>query len=278
MSDLYVPELMFYAGSSLLESPRWLAGKNLLLCVSIEQECIYSIDITKGHVRTYTTDGQVGCVVCENENQILSAEYKGIYRIFLDSGIREYVTQCNLNEKLRYNDGILDPEGRFLVGTTGYNCLAEKQNALYSWDGEKATKIIDNTTISNGIAFSPDGNYMYFVDSPTNQVCGYYYERNTGEVIYDRIVVEIKEAGMPDGICMDIDGNLWVAHWEGGLVSKWNPENGEKIKDIRMPCQNVTACCIGGENKEFMFVTTGKNTGKTQRESLAGGLFRIRLR
>ena len=68
------PELVFYAGSTLLEGPHWDAENNLLYCVSIENKMIYAIDPETGEVRTYLTDGPVGCAVLDQDGMILEAE------------------------------------------------------------------------------------------------------------------------------------------------------------------------------------------------------------
>lgn len=277
MKNLFKPELVFYMGSSLLEGPCWNSATEEILCVSIEQQCIYSVNSLTGSVKTYMMEGQVGCIALIDKEHILAAEYHGIYRINLKSGEKTFITQLNENDKLRYNDGKMDTRGRFLVGTTGYKCLAENQNFLYSWDGNERKALISGTTISNGIGFSTDDKYMYFVDTPTQKVSRYFYDINTGNAKFDKDIIHIEE-GIPDGICVDVDDMLWVAQWNGSKVSKWNPYTGEKLLEIELPCKNVTSCCIGGEKKEYLFVTTAKHDDGTESEELAGGLFKIRIR
>ena len=278
MGELYKPQLVFYSGATLLEGPCWHKKTREISCVSIEQKCIYCINHQNGNIRTFETEGQVGCAVVENEEYMIEAEYGGIYRLNTRTGEKKFVVQLNTNLKLRYNDGAIDSAGRFLVGTTGYNCLAEQESALFSWDGKQGRKLIDGVTISNGIAFSKDDKFMYYVDSPTKKVARYYYDINTGDISFDKDIINLDGESMPDGICMDIDDTLWVAQWGGGKVSKWNLENGEKIAEVRLPCKNVSSCCIGGARDEYLFVTTAKHDDGTKSEELAGGLFMIQIR
>lgn len=277
MGTLFKPELVFYIGSTLLEGPCWNKDTGEILCVSIEQKCIYSVNPMTGKIRTYIMDGQVGCIALADNNYILAAEYNGIYRINLKSGEKKFVTQLKTDDKIRYNDGKMDAAGRFIVGTTGYNCLAENQNFLYSWNGIEKKVLISETTISNGIDFSHDNKYLYFVDTPTKRVSRYYYDIGTGDAKYDKDIIFIDE-GLPDGICVDVDDMLWVAQWGGYRVSKWNPYTGEKLSEIVLPCKNVSSCCIGGEREDFLFVTTAKHDDGTKSEEFAGGLFKIRIR
>lgn len=277
MDTLFKPELVFYAGSTLLEGPCWNKDTREILCVSIEQKCIYSVNPKTGKIQTYVMDGQVGCIALEDKNCIIAAEYNGIYRINLISGEKEYITHLIADKRIRYNDGKLDAAGRFIVGTTGYNCLAENQNYLFSWNGIEKKVLISGTTISNGIDFSSDNKYLYFVDTPTKRVSRYFYDIGTGDARFDKDIICIDE-GLPDGICVDVDDMLWVAQWGGYKVSKWNPYTGEKLTEIILPCKNVSSCCIGGEREEFLFVTTAKHDDGTKSEEFAGGLFKIQIR
>lgn len=277
MDSLFKPELAFYVGSTLLEGPCWKKDTGEILCVSIEQKCIYSVNLTSGKISSFMLEGEVGCVALEDNNNILVAEYNGIYRINLNSGEREFVTHLITDKSIRYNDGKMDAAGRFLVGTTGYKCLAENQNVLFSWNGIEKKELISGTTISNGIGFSKDNMYLYFVDTPTKKVSRYLYDIGTGDAKFDKDIIYIDE-GIPDGICVDVDDMLWVAQWGGYKVSKWNPYTGEKLLEILLPCKNVSSCCIGGDREDLLFVTTAKHDDGTESEELAGGLFKIRIR
>lgn len=270
-------ELVFYNRSTLLEGPSWDKERNGILCVSIEQNCVYYLFLETGAIRTYQMDSQVGCAVFKDENTILVACYSGIYEIDFESGNKKFIVNINENSLLRYNDGKMDPKGRFIVGTTGYKCLAEKQNFLYSMENEKVRVLEQETTISNGIGFSNDGKYMYFVDTPTRKVSRYYYDINTGAASFDKDVITIENEGLPDGICVDSDDMIWVAQWGSGKVCKYNPFTGEKLKEIVVPCQNVSSCCLGGTENEYLYITTAQHDDNTRSEVLAGGLFRVRI-
>ena len=278
MNDLLKPKLIFYTGSSLLEGPCWDQNRTGVLFVSIEQNCIYHFSLLTGIVKTFYVKGQVGCAVFENDDNILAAVYTGIYRININTGEEEFIAQLISSDRLRYNDGKLDAKGRFIVGTTGYKCYAEKQNFLYSWDGSSGKVLLENVSISNGIAFSLDNKYMYYVDTPTQKVSRFFYDLERGDIKFDADIINITDGSVPDGICTDIDDMLWVAQWGGSKVSKWNPYTGEKLMEIELPCKNVTSCCIGGEDNRCLFVTTAQHDDGTESEFCAGGLFEINLR
>ena len=269
------PALVFYCGSSLLESPCWDAQAQCIYCVSIEECLIYRINPETAEVQSYPTNGAIGCVVVEKSGMLLSAEKGGIYRINPTTGERAFLIQLEDDPAMRYNDGKLDPCGRFLVGTKGDHRDLPGHGRLFSYDGLQAKILVSGTTISNGIGFSKTGDFLYFIDTSTKKIGRYQYTLQTGEAVFDRYVVEVPGAAWPDGMCVDADNMLWVAEWGGSSVCKWNPETGEKLREIRLPCTNVSSCCLGGENAEYLYITTAKADGLD--ELLAGGLFRVRL-
>ena len=269
------PELVFYGGSSLLEGPCWDALEKVIYCVSIEQCLIYRINPETSEVQSYRTNGAVGCVVVEQSGILLSAEKGGIYRINPKTGERSFLTQLEDSPAMRYNDGKLDPCGRFLVGTKGYKEDLPGQGRLFSYDGEQAQTLVSGTTISNGMGFSKAGDMLYFIDTPSRKVGRYHYNLKTGEAIFDRYVVEVKWGAWPDGMCVDSDDMIWVAEWGGGRVCQWNPGTGEKLREIRLPVSNVSSCCLGGDDVVYLYVTTAK--AEELEEPLAGGLFRVRI-
>ncbi|NCB65312.1 MAG: SMP-30/gluconolactonase/LRE family protein, partial [Bacilli bacterium] len=135
--------------------------------------------------------------------------------------------------------------------------------------------VLDGLTLANGMGWSPDGKTLYFIDTPTKKVGSYAYDPETGEAIFEKYVIEITDGSNPDGMCVDLKGMIWVAQYGGEKVCRWDPESGGKLEEIRMPVKNVTSCCLGGENLEYLYITTAKD-GETQ-EPLAGGLFRVKL-
>jgi sugar lactone lactonase YvrE len=271
-----IPNLIFYAGSTLLEGPNWDSRYNVIYFVSIDQHLIYRINPINGEIKTFKTDGPVGCAVLESKGTLLSAEKSGIYRVDPSDGKKSFLVQLETDPAMRYNDGTLDSQGRLLIGTKGDPSDIPGKGKIFLFDGVNSKTIVMNTTISNGIGFSKSGNILYFIDTPTKKVGRYYYDITSGDVVFDSYVVEIEGCGLPDGMCVDIDDNIWVAEWGGGQVCKWDPKNGKKICEIKLPCTRVTSCCLGGANNDFLYITTAKDP--SLKEELAGGLFQVKIR
>lgn len=270
-------ELIFYAGSSLLEGPVWDSKNKVVYCVSIEQGIIYQVTPETGKVKSHITDGSVGCVALDENGNLLSAEKNGIFYIDTETWQRKRLTQFETDNELRYNDGRFDPVGRFLVGTKSEkDFFIEKEvvkGKLFSYHNGSHRVLLDDLLISNGIGFSHDGKKMYFIDTPTKKVAQYSYDLNTGNISFDKFIVEIDGNGWPDGMCVDLDGNIWVAEWEGSRVRKWDVSTGECLDEIQLPCSRVTSCCLGGDKMDQLFITTARS----EHDMLGGGLFKKQL-
>ena len=270
-------ELIFHAGSSLLEGPIWDSINEVIYCVSIEQGIIYQINPKSGEVQSYMTQGSVGCVALSKDN-LISAEKEGIFSINTKTREKTYLTQFESDNNLRYNDGRFDPVGRFLVGTKSEKDFFIEpevvKGKLFSYFNGEHKVLLADLMISNGIGFSHIGDKMYFIDTPTKKVAQYSYNLETGDIVFDRYIIHIDGNGWPDGMCVDLDGNIWVAEWEGSRVRKWDINTGTVISEIELPCPRVTSCCLGGSNLDELFITTAKTEGNV----FGGGLFRKKLK
>ncbi len=272
----YNAELMFYNASELLEGPCWNAQSGLLYFVSIKSDTVFCLDVNNNNwIRSYATDGNVGCAVIKS-GKLITAERSGIYERNLDDTDKRFVGNVLEGDDFRYNDGKLDPKGRFFVGTIGFNKRMENKCCLYRVDGDNTLKLmVDGVTVSNGLGWTKDGKTMFYIDTPTHEVWKYDYDPATGEMSNKTVFCKIED-GSPDGMCVDIDDTVWVAHWGGGKVSHWNTETGERIGEMALPVTNVSSCCVGGDNMDTLFVTTAKCVDKD--EPSAGGLFKAKIR
>jgi hypothetical protein len=246
--------------------------------VSIEQGLIYQINPKSGEVQSYPTQGSVGCVALDKDGNLISAEKEGIFSVNPKTREKTYLTQFETDVNLRYNDGRFDPVGRFLVGTKSEkDFFLEKEivkGKLFSYIDGVSKVLLNDLLISNGIGFSHSGDKMYFIDTPTKKVAQYEYNLNTGDITFEKYIVKIDGPGWPDGMCVDLDGNIWVAEWEGNRVRKWDVNTGKVLDEVKLPCSRVTSCCLGGENLNELYITTAKS----ENNMLGGALFRKKLK
>ena len=142
----------------------------------------------------------------------------------------------------------------------------------------KTEKKISEVTNSNGLAWSPDESIFYYIDTPTLKVRAYDYDAETGIITNPRDVIHFpEEEGFPDGMTIDEEGMLWIAHFSGAKVSRWDPNSGRKLSSISVPAKHVTSCTFGGPDLDELYITTAKLDDTDMDEfPHAGGLFRIK--
>jgi sugar lactone lactonase YvrE len=172
----------------------------------------------------------------------------------------------------RFNDGKCDPRGRFWAGTFP---LQQAPGTAHLWRMDtdlSVHKILDGVTCSNGIVWTADRKTMYYIDTRTRRVDAFNYDDETGDVTNRRAAFAIPEdQGHPDGMTIDAEGNLWVAHWGASHVSCNDPRTGKVLRRIHLPVSQVSSCAFGDEKLNRLYITSARN-GK-ENEPLAGGLF-----
>ncbi len=98
---------------------------------------------------------------------------------------------------------------------------------------------------------------MYYIDTAAREVWSFDYDAGTGAIRNKRTAVDGRdEAGVFDGMTIDSDDMLWIAHWGGNMVSRWDPGSGEKLAEITLPAPHVTSCTFGGENLDILYIST----------------------
>ena len=126
------------------------------------------------------------------------------------------------------------------------------------------------------MAWSADHKSFYYIDSPTRQVAAFDCDMDAGTVSNRHVAFELPEGmGYPDGMCIDNEGMLWVALWQGWGVARFSPD-GELLGKIEVPVERVTSCCFGGENWDELYITTASRDldemGRAEQPQ-AGGVF-----
>lgn len=253
------------------EGPIWWKGA--LYYVDIEGHKVHRYSPETGEELSWEIGRRVGTVVPREVGGLVIAGDDGIF--FLDEKSGDMVVIANPEPEKpdnRFNDGKCSPDGRFFAGTIS---LVKKTGdaRLYRLDPDLTLhEAYGPVTNSNGIAWSADGATVYYIDTPRKEVMAFDYA--DGILSNERVVISTKHhEASPDGMTIDETGNLWIAFCHGACVICFNPESGEELRKIDMPCLETTACAFGGSNLCDLYVTTGVH--KTVEEEHAGRLFRI---
>jgi sugar lactone lactonase YvrE len=274
-------ELILNIKAELGEGPSWDQEKQLLYWVDILDKKVNIFDPITNHNRQIQLEQFVGAIVPRNINEAVIVLENGFYVLNFETESLVFIAEPEIHIRdNRFNDGKCDAFGRFWAGTMSKSNVPE-QGALYCLDTHfNVSKKLSRVGISNGIAWSPDNKWMYYIDTPTKKVVCFEFNIETGEIKNPIDIVHfLEEEGSPDGMTIDEEGMLWIAHWGGSKVSRWNPGTGIKLQTIDIPALNVTSCTFGGKDLNELYITTAR-TGMTEeqldRYPYSGGLFRIK--
>lgn len=263
------------------ESPCWNDINSSIYWVDIVSKKINIFNLRNSKTKIMKLNKYIGAIGFRKNGEIVAALEDGFYFIEDDSckEILVKIINENLNVK-RFNDGKIDANGNFWAGTVS---LKEDSpiGVMYCLESNLNLKeVFNKITISNGIAWSVDNKKMYFIDSPTLRVDVFDFDIFSCRLRNRKPAFEIpKNIGYPDGMTIDIEGKLWIAHWGGNKVCRWDPELKKIIETIDIPASRVSSCTFGGEKLDELFITTAirgfaENTDGIKEED-SGYLYRI---
>lgn len=242
------------------ESPFWHAKRQSFFWVDIEKGELYEFHLVLKKTTKRKFNQCLSLVVEGQGDYLILALDRKIARYDLETEKLTWLIEVEEDQPLnRFNDGACDADGRLWIGTMSTKITPES-GALYKITSDLSPeKMLGKITISNGMAWTSDNETFYYIDSPTQEIRAYQFDLETGEINFDRTVIRVpKEWGTPDGMCLDQEGKLWVAHYGGFGVYCWDPENGKLLKKIALPAPHVTSCVFGGENLDHMLITTAR--------------------
>ena len=263
------------------EGPLWDSKRNTICWLDIIEGIIHQYNTISRHHQIIPVRQMIGCICLSTDGNFIAGVKDGIAKIDRATGRMEIIAHPEKHlPGNRFNDGGCDPAGRFWAGTMA---LSEEEGAgsLYMMDHKGiVSKKIEGVTISNGLAWSTDHSTLYYIDTPTQQVFAFNYNKSDGNISGKRVVINIPiDQGSPDGMTIDTEGMLWIAHWGGWQLSRWNPNTGEQLQSIALPVSKVTSCTFGGETLEDLYITTARvdlSEEENAEQPLAGCLFVIR--
>ena len=165
-----VPSLVFHSNSELLEGPVFDYVHNHLYFVSILDYLAYCYDPNSKEILSVKFDSPVSCIFPMGKKRVIAASKNGFFEIDFNTLNKKFAFQLDIDKDVRYNDGIKDSKGRLIIGTMGFPEVKDGVGKVFSYHQEQSRILIENTTISNGLVFSHDDSFLYFIDTPTKKV------------------------------------------------------------------------------------------------------------
>jgi sugar lactone lactonase YvrE len=260
------------------EGPLWDAERERVLWVDIQAGSVYAGRLEDGLVRPDAClrfDETVGAVVCARDGRLLVAGERRLYDVDRQWRCAVRAEVIPESQRSRLNDGACDPAGRFLVGSMALDSRRGEER-LYRLEAGGGLTVLDtDLTISNGLAWSPDGSVMYSTDTAPGVVWARAYDPARGDHGPRREVVRLDRGGRPDGLCVDAAGNLWVAVWGGGEVRCYTP-GGERLATVSVPAPHTTSVAFVGPERDTLLITTATDqlsAAQLDAHPLSGRLF-----
>ena len=258
----------------------------------VEDQKLWWVDITGGLIHCHSpADDQnevfafgepVGCIARRDGGGLVVAAKSGFWFFDPETGLKTPIIdpESDLPEN-RFNDGTVDPAGRFWAGTMKDGGAPEQQGRFYLLDTDLSLRSMQkNVYTTNGLSFSPDGKTMYFSDSnrAVRQIWSCRYDSATGTAGTPQPFFDThKVAGRPDGGTVDAEGCYWMAGVGGWQIYRLSPE-GELMLTIDVPVEKPTKPMFGGKNLDILYLTSigfDLTPGTQDRQPEAGGLFAL---
>lgn len=253
--------------TQLGESPIW----------STQEQCLYFVDILAAQIHRYdpildkhtcySVNEQIGCIGLRKNGGFVAGMRSGIYLLSADGRVEKCLIQNLDQTKSRFNDGCIDPWGRFWCGSL-WEQAYHPQAQLLCIDQDQIIKIIDEQLcISNGLAFSPDRQWLYYSDSEKQQIYRYRLDPNSGEIISQRELIYDQYdsnffalapyVNAPDGATFDAEGHYWSAQYHKSSLLCMDLNQNIQTS-VPVNAKHPTKMAFGGKSLNLMFVTTAQ--------------------
>lgn len=219
------------------KSHRWVSVNNYIGCIGLtDQKLKYIAAAELGF-------GVVDLSKAEGKGEEVEIEYKDVVH--------------KPEDMMRFNDGVIDPAGRFFAGSMWeWRGSPHSNGKLYCLDAEGFVSVAhEGIGTPNGMAFSQDAKTFFLTDSDKQTIFKFDYDIKTGALSNQREFLKVEKEVNPDGFHMDTAGNFWIAIWNGDAVRKYSP-TGELLLEYKFPAKRISCTAFAGKNMDELIVTS----------------------
>lgn len=263
--------------AELGEGPLWVAEQQSLYWVDILRKHVHCFDVINRTNKTWTFETEVTALAQREQGGFIATIRDGFAAIDFNTCTIKAIDLVESDKPgNRFNDGKIDHHGNFWAGSMD-DGLTATTGALYKLSPDhQVAKMDHDYIITNGPAFSPDGHTMYHNDTGLGVI--YAFDVDHQDNISNKRIfasLDMGKDGSTDGITVDSEGGIWLAHFGGARVTRYSV-SGSIDRVIELPCPNITSCTFGGQNLDTLYITTAR-CGMTPEQlkafPLAGSLF-----
>ena len=259
--------------SDLGEGPIWSPQTNCVTWTDITQSVFHTADIDTGATQSFSAPSMVGAIAHTHGGDYVAANQEGFAFVGIDGKFSQL--HSFLADDMRMNDGKVDPVGRFWAGSVALSFEAER-GSLYVLEKDGSYRsVLDKCTLSNGMGWSPDAHYFYYIDSIPGVLKRFDFDSVHGLISnpIDLVTFDTSK-GIPDGMSVSSDGKIVIALWDGGRVEIYEPD-GTKATEIELGVSRPTSCTFGGTDGNVLIVTSASQGIDRSKEGLAGKILAV---
>ena len=268
------------------ESPFWHPHERRLYWVDIVARKIHRFKPSTGLAEHWLMPSEPGCIApaalhastpaqpLHSDGALVMALRDGVYRAAHWGGSLTLLAPAQHDTAThRFNDGRADPLGRFWVSTINEARTAASAQLFSLAPGAPQLQLMaSGATVGNGLAWSPDANTLYWADTSGHVVRAWQWQARANVLASERVFKQwpakpggwqsaqgaAAYAGRPDGAAVDVDGNYYIAMYEGAQVLKLSPA-GVVLASLAVPAQCPTMVCFGGDDQRTLYLTTARH-------------------
>ncbi|MGB8252440.1 MAG: SMP-30/gluconolactonase/LRE family protein [Anaerolineaceae bacterium] len=275
MSEIGKIEVFSPSRNILGESPRWHPIEKCLYWTDIDTKLIYRQIHGEENPESFPMDVQVGCIGFRRSGGLILATSGGFQAWQENENPLIALGDPEAGKSgARFNDGLVDAFGRFWAGSMTENNVS---SCLYRLDPDHSIHtMIKGVAISNGIGWNKENTRFYFTDTLKRTIWLYDFDLETGRISNRRVFIKTNGPGVPDGLTIDKDGNVWSVQCGVGKLIVYKPD-GEIVREINFPTRCITACTFGGPYLSDLYVTSSSallNSAELPDQPLAGAVFK----
>jgi sugar lactone lactonase YvrE len=259
------------------ESPLWHPDEQALYCVDIARREV--LRFQGAALSRWPQPAEPSALALRDDGSLLVARRDGLFTLTGEALAAPPYDAA----KQRFNDGKPGPDGAWWLGTI--DDARAPEAALYRCTPAGIERRLDGITNSNGLAWSPDGNTMYWADTKAHTVYRLKGDGSGERGVFaqwparDPAQPLEQYAGRPDGAAVDAEGCYWVAMFEGQHLLRLSPE-GRTLLALPLPVRCPTMPCFGGDDLRTLFITTAREKRPAEElaaQPLAGAVLQLRV-
>lgn len=245
---------------SLLEGPSFDA-QGRLYCVDVPWGRVFRVDTQGGFELIAEYDGEPNGLKIHRDGRIFIADYaRGIMQLDPETGkVTPVLERVHLERLKAVNDLVFASNGDLYFTDQGLTGWHDQTGRVFRRRADgRVDCLLDNIPSPNGLVLDPSESVLYVAVTRANAIWRVPLTRE-GNVTKVGTFIQMSGGGGPDGLAIDEDGNLAVAHV--GLGAVWLFSNrGEPLLRINSPLGALTTnVAFGGPDRKTLYITESES-------------------